>query len=120
VQAVEHHEVPDPRLAAQQEHRRDPLDERAGEIGREHDRAPRQPVGPHATDQHEDRLRQDPGDQDDAEIGRGAAQVEHRERQRDREDAVAQHRDRLGPEEEREIALAQNRQAPPAAHGKRA
>ena len=43
-------------------------------------------------------------------VGRRAAEIEHRERQRDREDAVAEHRDALAPEEERELALAQDRQ----------
>ena len=53
------------------------------------------------------RLRQDARDQHDAEVGRRAAQLEHRERERDREDAVAEPRGGLAPEEEREIALAQ-------------
>ena len=41
-------------------------------------------------------------------------EVEHREGQRDREDAVAEHETRLAPEEERELALAQYRQALPS------
>src|SRR4029079_3613415 len=62
----------------------------------------------------------DPGDEHEPELGRRAAQLEHRERQRDREDAVAEHGDGLPPEEQREVALAQHRQAAGPLHGERA
>ena len=113
VQRIQRDQVPDARLAAQQEGSRRHLDDGAGDVGREQDRAPRQAVGPDAADQHEHRLRQDAREQHDAERGRRAAEVEHRERQRDREDAVAEDRDRLAPEEERELALAQDPQLCP-------
>ena len=121
VQRIQRDQVPDARLAAQEECSRRHLDDGAGDVGRDQDGAPRQAVGPHAADQHEHRLREDAREQDDAERGRRAPEIEHRERQRDREDAVAEDGDALRPEEERELPLAQDAAAcarrPPRAAG---
>ena len=111
VQRVERDEVPDARLAAQQERSRPTwmtarVTSDASRIVRRGRRSAHTP--PISTNSVCGRM---PATQDDAERGRRAAEIEHRERERDREDAVAEHRDRLRPEEERELALAQDRAA---------
>jgi hypothetical protein len=76
-------------------------------VGGEHDPAPREPVRPHAADEHERHPGDDVGGVDDADVGRRPAFVEDREGERDRREVVADQRDRLAREEQAEFALAQ-------------
>jgi hypothetical protein len=93
---------------------------KAHEVGREHHRAPRQPVREDPADQQERNERRGLRRDHVAEVGDGAGQVEDGERQRDRDHLVAEHRDDLPREQEPELALAQRAEALPETHRERA
>ena len=102
---------PDARLAGDQQRRHQAVRGEPDDVGGHHQRAPRQPVGPHAADEQERDERDRPRREHDAEVARRARQVEHREGERDADHAVAQQRDALADEQEPERALAQRVEA---------
>ena len=81
-------------------------------IGRDHQRAPREPVGPHAADEQEGDERDRARRQHDAEVGRRARQLEHGERERDADHAVAEQGHRLAEEQQPERPLPQRLEPP--------
>ncbi len=99
-------ELPYVRLARQEQQRRPALRGGANQVGGDHDGPPGEPVRPHPSEQHEgherDRLRR----QHQPEVLHRAGEVQHRERQRNRDDPVAHGRDPLTEEEEPERTLA--------------
>ena len=88
-------DVPDVGGAGEQEHRRDDLRRALDEVAADQDHAARQPVGEDAAEEEEDHHRDLAREQHDPEVG-GAAEVEHREGERDDRHAGAErrHRDR--------------------------
>jgi hypothetical protein len=70
----------------------------------------RQPIRPHAADEQERDERDRARRQHDAEIARRAGLLEHRERQRHPDHAVAEQRHGLAEEQQPERALLQRRQ----------
>jgi hypothetical protein len=87
----------------------------ADEVGGDHQRAARQAVGPDAADEQEGDERDRAGREHDAEVGRRAGRLQHREGECHADHAVAEQRDRLAEEEQPERALSQ-RLEPPAHH----
>ena len=79
----------------------------AREVRPDHDRVPRQAVGPDAADEDEDDLRDRPRGEHEAEVALRAGHVQHRERERDRRHRVAEERHRPACEEQPELAVAE-------------
>ena len=109
VDGDERDQVPQLRRAGQQQRGDRRLHEAATHVRDQHQPPPRHPVGPHAGDQHERGHRDDLRGEHEAELRRRAVQpVEDGERERDREQRVAEHRDRLAGEQQAEVAVAQD------------
>ena len=96
-------------MPAEQQDGGDRLHDRAAEVAREHQRAARQPVRPHAGGEDEERHRHDLRGEHEPELRRAAVEpVEDRERERDREQRVAEHRHGLAGEQQPEVAVAED------------
>jgi hypothetical protein len=91
----------------QQRNRRRSLDRRTDEIAREHDEAARQAVRPDAADENEAGAADGEGGEHQPEGAGTAADLEDRERQRDRDQGVAERRGRLAEPEQPERTFAQ-------------
>ena len=102
-------ELPDLRVAADEQQPEQALAEEADDVRRDHDVLPREPVGPHAAREEEEHLPEDPREEDEPEIGGRTGQVEHRERDRDRHEEVAEGRDETGDEDAPEVPVAKRR-----------
>ena len=92
-------DVPDLRSAGQQEDRERALRRGADEVRGDHHDVARDPVGPDASDDEEEDLRQEARREHDPEVGRRPRQADDGERQRNRSDRAAEHRDRAAGEE---------------------
>jgi hypothetical protein len=102
-------QVPELGAAAQQQRGGDRLDDRATDVGDQHQAAARDPVGPHARGKDQERHRQHLRREHQAELARGAVEpVEHRERERDRQQRVAEHGHRLAREQQAEVAVTED------------
>ena len=77
-------------------------------VGADQDELARQPVAEDAAGEKSCDLRERPGCEHEPEL-RGAAQVEHGERERDRHDVRAEEGDRAACEQEPEVAVTQSR-----------
>ena len=108
-------EVPDLRIAGDQQRRGHCLGEPADHVRADHDPVAGQAVGPDAADEQEDDQRDLACGEDQAEVGLRARQLEDGERQRDRRDRAADQRDRAAGEEEAELALSERRATRPHA-----
>ena len=107
VQRRERDEVPQLRVAAQQQHRERAL-ARAGEQARaDHHVVARQPVCDHAAEEQEQHLRHLAGGQHDAQIRLRAGDAQDRECEPDRRDRVPEHGDDPPDEEQPELASAE-------------
>jgi hypothetical protein len=119
VQRLERREARDRRVAGDQQRSRRRLRDERERVRRDHQPVPRQPVGPDAARDVEEDHRHEPGEQDEAEVAGRAGQVQDGERQRDADQSVSHHRDRVR-RVERAKALAAERPEPcspePAAH----
>ena len=67
----------------------------------------RQPVGPDPADEDEEDLRDEPGGDDEAEVGRRAGQVEDGEGERDRRERAPEERGHSPQEEQAKLPLAE-------------
>jgi hypothetical protein len=109
-------QLPELRTPGEEQRRGDELHRTGEQVRADHDHVPRQPVGPHAPDEHEHDLRRPPGGEHDPERRRRAIEiVEDREGERDRGDRAARERDGAAEEEEAELALAERLERPPHA-----
>jgi hypothetical protein len=93
---------------------RRPLGSEPDQVGADHHRAPREPVGEHPADQQERDERHGARGEHVAEVGRAPGQVENRERESDGRDRIAELRDDLPGEEQTKVALVENAEARPA------
>ena len=109
VGGAEDQQVPELGAAREEQRGEDGLDGGAAEIAEEHQPAAGHAVGPDAGDEDEERHRHHLRGEHQAEL-RGAAveAVEHGERERDREQGVADHGDGLAREEQAEVAMAED------------
>jgi len=89
----EHEHVPQLRAAGDQEYRQQALRREPREVRADHQALSRQPVRPDAAGKDEPDEGQRTRREHEAESGRGAAEIEDRERERDGRDVVAEHRD---------------------------
>jgi len=112
----EHDEVPELCCAGDQERCEHRLAREAHQVGGDHQLPPRQPVGPDSTGQHEQDERRGARGEHEPEGRRRAADLENRERQRDRRDVVADHRHAPREKQPPERPLPQRRQTRPEAH----
>src|SRR5665647_3156750 len=105
-------QLPYLRHAAEQQDCSADLHCRADEVAGDHQRGPRQAVGPHAAHQSERRQREALRGEHQAEIRGGAGEAEHGEGERDRRDAVPEHRDALRQKDVAEGADPEKAEAP--------
>ncbi len=103
----EDHQLPDLRVAQEQEQRDQALADAADHVRRHHHEVPRQPVGPDSADQEEDHLRHRPRGQDEAQVRLRAGELQDGEREGDVCERAADERRRPAQPEEPELALAQ-------------
>ena len=82
----------------------------AHEVGHDDDEVARHPVGEHAAEQQEADQRHAVGREHDAEVGRAPGQVDDEQRERDRDDAIADDARRVGEPQQAKVAVAQNAQ----------
>jgi hypothetical protein len=94
---LQEHDVPDLRVAAEQQRRREALADGHDGVGDDHHRPRPMPIGDHAAAEQEHDQRDLPRRQDEPDT-RGVGDVQHGEHQRHRRDERAEERDRLGGE----------------------
>jgi hypothetical protein len=82
----------------------------AHEVGHDGDEVARQPIREDAADEQEGDQRQAVRGQDEAEVGRAARQVDDEQRERDRDDAIADDARRVGEPQQAKVAVAQDAQ----------
>ncbi len=117
---LEDDELPELRMAADQERSDCSLRREHDEVGRHHDEVARQAVGPDAADEDEEDLRDpDRGEHDPQVGGRAVQVVEDGERERDGCERAAEQRCGAADEEEAERALAESAEAAHAARSRR-
>ena len=105
---LERDQLPDLGVPAdEQRAHRDP-DAEARRVGADHHEAARQPVGDDAADEQRRDLRQRPGGEGEPDLGRRAAEPEHREGDRDRREVRPEERDRPGREQVAEVPLSED------------
>jgi hypothetical protein len=80
----------------------------ADQVGGDHDEVPRQPVRPHAADEHEADERHRVAGEHDPDVAR-RADVGHVERERDEDDPVAERARAGGQPQQPELAMAKDR-----------
>ena len=113
---LERDQLPDACVPAdeQRAHRRADAEVRG--VRGDHHEAAREPVGDDAADEQRRDLRQRPRGEREPDVGGGAGQVEHAERDGDRREVRAEERDRARGEEEPEAPLAEGTASEPADH----
>ena len=102
--------MPDAHLAGDDQHREQRVQREAHEVGRDDDAMARQAVGEDAADEQEADQRQAVGGEDEAEVGRAAGQLDDEQRERDRDDAIADDARRVGEPQQAKVAVAQDAQ----------
>ncbi len=105
---LERDQLPDLSVTADEQQAQQALAEEPHDVRGDHHLLPRQPVGPDAAGEKEQHLAQNPGEEDEPEVGNGAGQIEDRECDRDRDEEVAYSRDQLRPEDAAKVAQAQD------------
>jgi hypothetical protein len=110
-QAGEQGQRPHLRRSRDEQRRGGALARHPDEIGGDHDRAPRGPVRDDAADQHGADKGQRRAGEHEADRRGGAAHLEHGERERDGDHAVAEHGHALAEEEQPEAAQAEDPEA---------
>ena len=100
-------QVPEPRVAGQQEGGEQALARAAEDAGGDHHLVARQPVGQDPADEQEHDLGRRAGGEDEAEVGRRAGQPENGEREGDRSHRVPEERDGAARVEQTVLALGE-------------
>ena len=104
---LEQRQVPHLGDARDQQRRGERLQAEPQEVGDQHDVLARQAVRPDAADEHEDGQRHEVGGLDDADVGRGAADLEHGEGEGDVREHDADDGGRLSEEQLAVFGFAQ-------------
>src|SRR5204862_5538270 len=103
VEGEDGEELPEARLAREEERCDRRLRRRPERVGCNHHLLPRQPVRDEPAEEEEDAARDEADREDETERRRRAGQVEHRERERDRHERAAELRGGAAEPEEAEV-----------------
>ena len=106
-QDLQRKQVPEPGVTGQEQGCDRSLRGGGHRVRADHDQVARKPVGEDAAEEDQDELRDPVCSQHEAEVALRAGKVEHPEREGDRGDGRAQHRDELPAEEQAELTMGE-------------
>ena len=113
-ESLQDEDLPDARVAADQEQAHGCAHADVGSVGADHHEATRQTVRDHTSDEERGDLRQCPAREGDAGVARRAGQVEDRKRDRNWREVGPEIRDRAGGEQQPEVAVPKQHAASPS------